>query len=648
MYVKTLPKSSNKNPMSLAEIFSNANNRVYPIKSDLQRRFCWTDNEVDNLIEQYVIYMLSKNMLADERGDDSVYGTIGDGIVCKEAANWNGTGCTYNELVDMSQRITTAYAICLVLLYLHMKNEGISNVDERRKLIDSYVKTKNKKSFKVETTFKDCEMKNVYDSIVNNTITFSQKELHEANVIFKHSKNTVYKPFSHLVNKVYSTITTIVGTDADFKLYLDEFLNKTYIQVEECDNDVRVEKFREVNSYRVGVTDVDIYKTLLCDVGPSIDDKYQMFETAVKRISSNANGGKKRINLLKAKYTVTEYIMKCALITLTKDDDICKFDYKLSDVYKGIEWQLNNKDGILKTEDDVLTFLDKCIDMCDFLYTSMDYTSDPYESWYMFSEYRNSDRIWLYCILPCYVNHNMTDKDCKEYGYNMLLKSYLTYSLRYFNNRSVQYIQQYMFVFALKLLVCESKGIDTLKDELNYYYNKTFGAYLREELSDTISHLSYEGSSSQSAIRGIFATIEYLTQRKVGVIKDNVYRFVTGKNNNVDIEHIMPKSLKNDDNVMYINGIGNLTLLESSLNSAKIDVAGRTSERYNDSSFITTKLINEDSRYEGLTNKELTMLRDKMIPFCCSDVTLNSFSVDEIKQRKTGFLKFIRNFLSVM
>ena len=56
---------------------------------------------------------------------------------------------------------------------------------------------------------------------------------------------------------------------------------------------------------------------------------------------------------------------------LTKDEDICRFDFKLSDANKGIEWQITNEKGILKNEEGVLMFLDKCIDICYFLYNSM-------------------------------------------------------------------------------------------------------------------------------------------------------------------------------------------------------------------------------------------------------------------------------------
>lgn len=650
MYVRLMPKSSNKNPMSLSEIFSNRNNKVYPIKSDLQRKYCWTEHEINNLIEQYYFEMFESNFIADEKGEDSFYATIGDGIVCKEIPNWKETGCPYNEIVDMSQRITTIYAICIVSLYLYMEKEEITDVNERRKILDVYLKTKNKRSFKVETTFKDCEINNVYEAIVEGTFSFHTKDLKEANRIFKKGKNSdvVYKPFSLLVRKVYSTIIKTIGMEVDFKAYLDAFLKNTYLHIEECDPAVRLAKFREVNSYHVGVADIDIYKSMLCYKGEKIDNKYQSFEDWVKKISTNdKNGCRKRIHIIKAQYTVPEYIMKLALIKLTKDEDVCRFDFKLTNPDKGIEWQIYNEKGILQTEEDILLFLDTCIDICAFLYDSIEMPRKFNESWYMFTEGRNTSIIWLYNILPCYAISKITDTDAKDYAFDMLLRSYLIYSIKYLGNKSVQYIQNYLFTFALKLILCEDKGYDTIKDELNNHYIQTFGEFISKGMSDSISHISYEGKTSQGALRGILSVIEFLAQRRGNVRKENVYKFVTLKNSNIDIEHIMPQDKKNEDNDVFVDGIGNLVLLESSLNSSKRNNAEATSKRYTDSSFITTKLILKDARYEGLTNNQLADLRNNDIPFCCTEENLNAFDETMIKQRKNCISKIIRDFLQI-
>ena len=202
-----------------------------------------------------------------------------------------------------------------------------------------------------------------------------------------------------------------------------------------------------------------------------------------------------------------------------------------------------------------------------------------------------------------------------------------------------------MYTFALKVILFEPQGYDILKIELNNHYNMTFSSFLSKNFSDNVSHISYEGGTSQGAIRGILSVIEFLAQRNTGIIKDNIYKFTTGKTNGVDVEHIMPYSLKNDDNAVFINGIGNLTLLESSLNRSKGDNSKATSERYNDTSFITTKLINEKSRYEGLTNAELANVRNNNIPYSCTEETLNNFNVNDIKIRKNTMLKILKDFL---
>ncbi len=653
MYVRKEPKSSNKNPMKLSDVFSNKDNSVFPIKSDLQRRYCWTSNEIDTLISQYFVDMYLKNKESDNNGENPFYGTIGDGIVCKPHPNWMNTNCESNELVDMSQRITTVTAISMAALYLHMLNEDIMDINERQLLMESYFKTKNKESFRVETTFKDCEIKSVYNDIVNNTFSFSKKDVQNACKLFQPCKKgeVVYKPFSKIVRKVYDTITSLVDVnDVNMKEWLDSFLDNTYLQIEVCEYSERVAKFREVNSYRIGVADTDIYKSLLCAKGDSIDDLYQEMEENIRKISETVKdkGYVKRINILKAPYTITEYIMKLALICISKDEKICKFDFTMSDAERGIEWQLENENGCLNTEEKVLTFIKKCIHICEFLSHSMDFKTDDFTSdWYLFTEGRNRPFIWLYNILPCYLISQISNADKKEYAFNMLLRSYLAYSLKYSTNRSVQYIQNYMFTFALKLIKFEEKSYEVFKNELDVLYNDTFSKFISEELNRNMVRLAYGEASSLSAIRGILSYFEYEAQKRSGEKNKNLYRFSCGEKDAVEIEHIKPKSEETDDNSIEIHGIGNLTLLESTLNSAKCNNAEKTSNIYNASTFITTKLMINNARLGNLTNNHLDELRGKSIPEVFDVDEINSFNEDDIKRRRTKMVKMVRDFLTI-
>ena len=655
MITREVPDSNERKTLKLADFFYNKDNMVYPIKSDLQRKYCWTDNEINDLIEEYYFNLTNNNQDADKCGEDSYYGFIGNAIICEKQENWNNTGCPYKELIDSSQRITTTLAVIVVSLYLHMKNNWIVDPEERKKYVDSYLKTKNGKSFKVLRTFNDCDIEDVYNDLLNNTLTFNKTEVRKACSKFKPATKegeVTYKSFRELVQKVYNVISESKSIDdTDFENYLKIFLNNTYICTETCKKEERLSKFVDVNTHRIGISNKDIYKSLLCSKGLHIDEKYQEFESLVFEIEGRGNKQNSLVKITKASYSVTEHMMKIALIYMTKDSDICKHSYSLNDDCKGIEWQLNNENGVLQTEDDVLSFLDYTIDVCNFVRTSMNYDSETFDNdWYMLTDGRNSKRMWLYTILPSYIISKMEVGEKRQYAFDVLVKSFLAYSIKYAKNRSVQYFQDYMYKYA-NTLISNYNSIDDFKDAIKEQYLQTFEEVIKN-CSLSIRTLSYMDSTSSLAIRGILSTIEYYTQRGIGWKNKNVYDFVTGSGD-IDIEHIKPKSFlnENEENEQYvadINGIGNLTLLESGLNSSKGDLSEKTSEMYKISSFLTTCTIDESNRHAKLTNDKMVKLRSVYIPYTCDTKTLNNFDIENIRLRLTKLIKSIKNFLTTL
>ena len=204
-----------------------------------------------------------------------------------------------------------------------------------------------------------------------------------------------------------------------------------------------------------------------------------------------------------------------------------------------------------------------------------------------------------------------------------------------------------MFTFALKLIKFEEKSYEVFKNELDVLYNDTFSKFISEELNRNMVRLEYGEASSLSAIRGILSYFEYEAQKCSGEKNKNLYRFSCGEKNAVEIEHIKPKSEETDDNSIEIHGIGNLTLLESTLNSAKCNNAEKTSNIYNASTFITTKLMINNARLGNLTNNHLDELREKNIPEVFDADDINSFNEDDIKRRRTKMVKMVRDFLTI-
>jgi hypothetical protein len=266
--------------------------------------------------------------------------------------------------------------------------------------------------------------------------------------------------------------------------------------------------------------------------------------------------------------------------------------------------------------------------------------------WYLFTEGRKNPHIWLYNILPCYLISSITNEDKKNYAFDMLLRSYIAYSLKYSTNRSVQYIQNYMFAFALKLIKYGDKTYEVFKNELDVHYNDTFSKFISEDFTRNMVRLSYGEATSLGAIRGILSFFEYKAQKLCGEKNKNLYRFLIGENT-IDIEHIMPKSLENDENTIEIHGIGNLALLESSLNSAKCDNAEKTTSLYNDSTFITTKLMLDDARLGNLTNAQIAEVKANCLPMSFDGEKLNDFNEECIRNRRTKIIKLLRDFLTI-
>ena len=83
MITQKEPTCNAKQPLKLSKFFSNKDNIVYPIKSDLQRRYCWPSKYIDKFFKDYFIDLYEKNKEADENGDDCLYGKIGDAIMTK-------------------------------------------------------------------------------------------------------------------------------------------------------------------------------------------------------------------------------------------------------------------------------------------------------------------------------------------------------------------------------------------------------------------------------------------------------------------------------------------------------------------------------------------------------------------------------------
>ncbi len=647
MIIKRQPKGDTKDAVTLSKFFSNKDNTVYPIQSDLQRPYCWPSYNIDKLFNDYIIDLYDQNKEADDIGDDDLYATIGDAILTRTECNYGVDGkCKKQEIIDGSQRITTSMAFVTMMLLVYLDNNFIMSEDDRRKIYNQYFKTKNGLSYKVISTYIDNDFIEVIEDCIAHTFDTDDKTIKSLTKVFNvtNKKNSsVYKSFRQTCAYVYSLIASTIGLDNEtIKDRLDLFLERTYIQIEECDKEERMAKFIEVNTCREGIAKKDVYKTQLCAKGSQIDLKFQEFEQKVKMVTDS-----KRINIIKSPITPTEYIMRMSLILMDKTRKTCKNSFSLGDEKNGFEYHINN--GLLTNENDILIFLDICIDICNFIYTSMDYKQEGFnEEWYLLAEYNKTGKranLWLYNILPSYVIYHLNDNDKKTFAFEMLFKSYIAYSIKYSTDRSVQYIQDYMYAFTKAILEKSDieYSLDDFKKSIQSIYNNVFADFINKDTTRIIKKLNYHETACRLAIYNILSCIEYFAQKACEKKRDNLYNIT--KKDVIEIDHIFPQSKENEMNEDYINGVGNLTFLEKSLNASKQDNESSTSDRYGDSSFITTKIMINGNRYEGLTNFQMKNIRENIIPLCVDKETINNFE-SSIINRRDEIARKIKEFLS--
>lgn len=637
MIVKRMPKAITKEVVSLSKFFSNKDNTVYPIQFDLQRPYCWPSHNINKFFKDYIIDLYDQNKDADEAGEDDLYATIGDAILTRPEYNYGADGkCKKQEIIDGSQRITTSMAIVAMMIMVYLDSNFIISEDERRKIYNQYFKTKNGLSYKVISTYNDNDFIEVIEDCIAHTFDTDNKTIKSFTKVFNEpcKKNvSVYKSFRETCYYVYSLIVSTIGIDnVTIKDRLDLFLERTYIHVEECAQEERMSKFLEVNTCKEGVANKDVYKTQLCAKGYEIDKKYQEFERKVKMITNSKH---KRINIIKSPITPMEYIMRMSLILMDKTRKTCKSSFSLGDEKNGFEYHINN--GLLTNEHDIFIFLDKCIDICNFLYTSMDYKHDGFnDEWYLLAEYQKTckkENIWLYNILPSYVISHINDDDKKSFAFEMLFKSYIAYSIKYSTEKSVQYIQDYMYTFTRVLLEKSEKeySLDDFKESIKTVYKNTFGDLINNDIIIKVQNLNYCKQASRPAINNILSCIEYFAQKHSGKKRDNLYNLI--KKDVIEMEHIFPQSKISDTNKDYIHGVGDLTFLEKALNASKQDNETSTSDRFGDSSFITTKLMIKGNRYEGIKNSDIDYIQKNIIPLCVDEKTINNFESSIIIRR---------------
>lgn len=645
---KGKPKGQTIEPLYIGETLTSENNKYYVIEGHVQRPYKWHIDLIRDFIATFYD-TVEMNRESEMKMEDDVFVDYYD-VMLSETDDKSGDEFKQAiSIIDGGQRLMTSYATIMVLCYIIMEKQSITDVDERRKFLYKYIKTKNEKYFKLNTTFRDDDIQNTSEEIIMNSLKLTDRIIDTAMNTLKNGRED--KKFRNVVIGVYGIIREVFDSNTDFNYVMDVFLNKMYFFSRRCPKESKKKVFIEINKNKQVVEDTDIYKTL-------INGKEEQSENIVSEKYNNlvelTNEVKKKGLMvdLKRGTCVLDYTMLSALKYIDRSEQTFKDTFYLDNNAYGIEYQLDN--GILKDKQGAVNFLNTSIDIGNFAKNSMVYRDELYNDNYFFTQL-GKKRLWWHVMLPLYIIDKDFSREKHDFLYETLMKSWTCYNIRYTISSHIQYYQKFLAKFGLLSLLHKDDDIMVLKSVIKNLYNETFSDLLTKDMDKAIKRLNYTIDKDKQAIRSIFSTIEYSIFKSTGNKTNMLYNFVeeyinsgkimskngaskgTKSNKMMSIDHIIPqsygKAMMMDENV--INSIGNLTLLELTLNQKKSDDITKNREIYLSSKYISTNLLNNNNSFVNLSTTDIAKVSNLVKRYDESEI--NAFTKDDIENR-TDFI----------
>lgn len=646
--IKGKPKGQTIDPLYVREALTSENNKYYVIEGHVQRRYKWCLDLIRDFITT-ISNTVDTNKESEIKMEDNVFVDFYD-IIISETDDKSGDEFRQAiSIIDGGQRLITSYATIMALCYILMEKQSITDVNERRKFVYKYVKTKNEKHFKLNTTFRDDDIKCTTEEIIMNSLKLTDKIVETTINGLKNERND--KHFKNVVIGVYGIINDIFDVNTDFNYVMDIFLDKMYFFSKKCPKELKKKTFIEINKKRQTVENTDIYKTL-------INGKEEQSECIISGKYDNlveyTNDIKKKGLMvdLKRGTCVLDFIMQSGLKYIDRTEQTLKDTFYLDNNSYGIEYQLDN--GILKDKQGTVNFLDVCADICSYLNNSMMYSDELYNDDYFFTQL-GKKRLWWHVMLPLYVIHHEFSGEKHDFLYDVLMKSWTCYNIRYTISSHIQYYQKFLAKFTYLALLHKDDDIMVLKSVIKNWYNEVFYDLLNKDMDKAIKRLNYTIDKDKQAIRSILSTIEYSIYKNIGSKTNMLYNFIEEYNNSnkikpkdgtpkgskpnkvMSIDHIIPQSYGKaamiDENV--INSIGNLTLLELTLNQKKSDDITKNREIYLGSKYLSTNLLNNDNSFINLSTLDISKVNNLVKRY--DETEINNFSKSDIEHR-TDFI----------
>lgn len=674
MQIKKEPEAQVCKPVYVCDLLStNAN--VYVIESVLQREYVWPYSEIRRLWDDIFDCICDNHGKGTETYDKNLVYTgpkyfLGnletsevDASKLKELPSL--TSGAYCSVVDGSQRIRSILFCSIAFQYwkaVRDENEYIS-LDMFKHITDGVWKICE---FGVEGYG---ELGKFYEYLSTHKIKEISRELKKRakSLIKKMSKKEAKKDYFDIFAIFVNLINEhIVKKDAN---ELDEMFNILMKNVFFYDTIISIDnkfaRFVDCNKKGTPMTDADLYpKYVVCNYNDSdrgmaqkAFNKFRDYARMLEEGGDDRHFRETKSGIHSIQWIMTT-VLKNSLIGLSKTNESINQNslnvstFSLSDVDYGIEQCFKSK--LLFNEDvrTAINYFNECYNLSDFLFHSFDHHSDNLSHcYYYLRDMSRPNVLWWYFINPSYLAKKLyLDKGREDVNSFIMGALYRLYGLYHVRRGAGDTNSQKLIDILSELSSClilhesesDSEIINTVR-EICLRYVSSY-----EDIYNCVQGLSYNklGCSTRS-LGTVLTSIEYGICDKLKLSLSDFFKLYYGrsKKQQFDLDHWYPQKefKENPELSRDYNQLGNIVLLERSLNRSKGCNADKTSDIYKQSHFVGTLLLNSSTR-GTLTNEQLECINEMGCVARFDESDVDSPSLEMIKLRTKKISDYYVNY----
>lgn len=673
MIIKYKPESKTLSPKCLQDIlFGEEDKNINVIENIIQRELVWPISSIETFWHD-VLECIKINIDGIKKGYfnkvfDKAYMNAGnieysvidncnkDKIIPLEIGN-------HKSIVDGSQRNRIGLFLALAFMYEIDKSNGKEYID-----LSSF-KSDNGEYKLMEVGID--KLKTFYSKIETMPISEITANINKYTIedFYKKFKNhdeerNYFDVFVLFAKYIENDIIGTYSIEDSFRIVM----NNIYFYEESIDEDSKFDRFVDRNKKGTPMSDESMYPKYIInqydDNGKElVYDAFKRFKVKAdeSQIKPHKNGG--RFRKTKSGLDAVLYIMIEALkISLGKEfnngkdielKSIFSSTFDLGNVDYGIE-KCFRKGLVFNTTTDAINYFNLCYDIAEFLIKDSFFHHDNiYEDYYYLRDFSNYDVLWWYFIKPSYLANSEYKKNEELFKFikKMFYRIYSFYIVhRGSGSTNSQNLINLLEKLSSLMITFNGNNKDfeqIIRSEVSKYITNA-GGY--KELYATIYGLSYTHTSNKNAIENVLIAMEYDLCEKYDIDTSAFYGLWTRKKGKLfNLDHWLPENkFKENSNWVEYHQIGNLILLEESLNKSKQDEMSLNSKYYTQSNYIQTKLLDKKNR-GPYPNKILDSINNYPYFLRVDEEKVNNPSLEEIKERTkkiaTFFVDFIKNFV---